>query len=188
MSEMIDMIKSDAEDHMKKSIEALKAEFIKIRTGRAHTSLLDHVQVDYYGSHVPINQAASVTVLDNRTLGVTPFEKNMVSTIEKAIRDSDLGLNPTNVGNLLRVPLPPLTEERRRELVKVVKHESETARVAIRNIRRKANGELKDLLKDKDISEDEERHAQDIIQKLTDKYVAEIEKALEAKETELMEV
>ncbi len=188
MSEMIEMIKSDAEEHMKKSIESLKAEFIKIRTGRAHTSLLDHIQVDYYGSHVPINQAASVTVIDNRTLGVTPFEKALLSTIEKAIRDSDLGLNPTNVGTLLRVPLPPLTEDRRRELVKVVKHESETARVAIRNIRRKANGDLKDLLKDKDISEDEERRAQENVQKLTDKYIAQIEKALEDKEAELMEV
>lgn len=142
---MIAEIKKDAEERMKKTIETLKGEFIKIRTGRAHTSLLDHVSVSYYGSPMPLTQVANVTVLDNRTLGVTPWEKNMLSEVEKAIRNSDLGLNPTNVGNLLRVPLPPMSEERRRELVKVVKHETENVKVAIRNIRRDANAQLKAL-------------------------------------------
>lgn len=188
MSEMVDMIKKDAEEHMKKSIEALKGELIKIRTGRAHTSLLDHVHVAYYGNHVPINQAATVTVLDLRTLGVTPWEKNMLTVIEKAIRDSDLGLNPTNVGNLLRVPLPPMTEERRHELVKVVRHEGENAKIAIRNIRRNANHDLKTLEKDKEISEDEERRTEEVVQKLTDKYINQVDVVLHEKEAELMEV
>lgn len=188
MSEMIDLIKKDAEDRMHKSVEALKAEFVKIRTGRAHTSLLDHVRIEYYGSEMPINQVANVTVLDIRTLGVTPWEKNMTGKLEKAIRDSDLGLNPTSLGDTLRVPLPPMTEERRRDLVKVVKHETEAARVAIRNIRRDANHDLKNLVKDKEISEDDERRAEDVIQKLTDKYVAKVDEALTEKEAELMEV
>ncbi|WP_040295735.1 ribosome recycling factor [Beggiatoa alba] len=185
---MLQMIKSDAEERMQKSIEALKAEFIKIRTGRAHTSLLDHVMVPYYGNDTPINQVANVTVLDNRTLGVTPWEKPMLSTVEKAIRDSDLGLNPTNLGTVLRVPLPPMTEERRRDLVKVVRHEAENARVAVRNIRRDAIQDLKGLKKDGSISEDDERRAEESMQKLTDKYIALLDKQLADKETELMEV
>lgn len=188
MSEMIDLIKTDADTRMHKSVEALEGEFIKIRTGRAHTSLLDHVTMHYYGTETPINQVANITVLDPRTLGVTPYEKAMVATVEKAIRDSDLGLNPTNVGTLLRVPLPPMTEERRRELVKVVRHEAEGARVAVRNIRRDANHELKGLIKEKEISEDDERRAQETIQKLTDKFIAQIDNILADKENELMEV
>ena len=185
---MIEMIKTDAEERMKKSVEALKAELIKVRTGRAHTSLLDHIVVPYYGSDVPINQVANITVLDSRTLGVSPYEKNLVSTVEKAIRDSDLGLNPTNVGQLLRVPLPPMTEERRRELVKVVRQEAENGRVAIRNIRRDANHELKGLLKDGEISKDEERKAEENIQKLTDQFIKKLDTALAEKEAELMEI
>lgn len=188
MNEMIDMIKNDCEERMQKSVETLKNEFVKIRTGRAHTSLLDHLRVPYYGMETPINQLANVTVLDPRTLGVTPYEKNMVSTVEKAIRDSDLGLNPTNVGDLLRIPLPPMTEERRRELVKVVKHEAENAKVAVRNIRRDGNHELKNLLKEKEISEDEDHSAQEVIQKITDKYIHQIDEQLKHKEEELMEV
>ena len=185
---MIEMIKKDAEERMKKSVEALKAELMKVRTGRAHTSLLDHIVVPYYGSDVPINQVANITVLDSRTLGVSPYEKNLVSTVEKAIRDSDLGLNPTNVGQLLRVPLPPMTEERRRELVKVVRQEAENGRVAIRNIRRDANHELKGLLKDGEISKDEERKAEEQIQKLTDQFIKKLDTALAEKEAELMEI
>jgi ribosome recycling factor len=185
---MIAEIKKDAEERMKKTIETLKGEFIKIRTGRAHTSLLDHVSVSYYGSPMPLTQVANVTVLDNRTLGVTPWEKNMLSEVEKAIRNSDLGLNPTNVGNLLRVPLPPMSEERRRELVKVVKHETENVKVAIRNIRRDANAQLKGLVKSKDISEDDERGAEDVVQKVTDKYIKQVDQLLLDKEAELMEV
>ncbi|MEK7991279.1 MAG: ribosome recycling factor [Thiotrichaceae bacterium] len=185
---MMQMVQDDAKERMGKSIESLKHEFVKIRTGRAHTSLLDHIKVDYYGSEVPIAQAASVTILDSRTLGVTPFEKAMLSTVDKAILNSDLGLNPTNVGNMLRVPLPAMTEERRRDLVKVVRHEAENAKVAVRNIRRDANNEFKKLLKDKDISEDDERRAEDIVQKLTDKYISKADEVLKEKETELMEV
>lgn len=188
MSETVEQIRKKTEDQMRKSLEALKAEFIKIRTGRAHTSLLDHVMVPYYGNQVPINQVANITVLDPRTIGVTPWEKGMVTAVEKAIRDSDLGLNPTNVGNLLRVPLPPLTEERRRDLVKVVRHETEGVRVAIRNQRRDANHELKVLVKDKKISEDDERRAEDKIQKLTNDYIAKVDALLKEKEAELMEV
>jgi ribosome recycling factor len=188
MNEMIEMIQKDAEERMDKSVKALKEEFIKIRSGRAHTSLLDHVTVSYYGTDTHINQTSNVTVLDPRTLGVTPFDKNMLSIIEKAIRDSDLGLNPTNVGNLLRVPLPAMTEERRRDLVKVVRHESEQARVAIRNIRRDANHDLKQLMNDKEISKDEEHHAEDMIQKLTNKLIAKVDSVLQEKEAELMEV
>lgn len=185
---MIEDTKKAAAARMTKSIEALKHEFVKIRTGRAHTSLLDHITVPYYGSDMPLNQVASVTILDPRTLSVTPWEKNMVAAVEKAIRASDLGLNPATVGTVIRIPLPPLTEERRRDMIKVVRHEAEGARVAIRNIRRDSNNELKHLLKEKQISEDQERHAQDEIQKLTDKYIAEVDKVLAAKEAELMEI
>ena len=188
MNEMVQMVLDDAKERMGKSVESLKHEFVKIRTGRAHTSLLDHVKVDYYGSEVPIAQAASVTVLDPRTLGVTPFEKSMLSAVDKAILNSDLGLNPTNVGNMLRVPLPPMTEERRRDLVKIVRGEAEGAKVAVRNIRRDANHDFKKLLKDKEISEDDERRAEDSIQKLTNTFIAKIDEILHEKETELMEV
>jgi ribosome recycling factor len=188
MNEMIEMITTDADERMHKSVVALKADFVKIRTGRAHTSLLEHIIVPYYGTDSPINQVANITVLDPRTLGVTPYEKNMVATVEKAIRDSDLGLNPTNVGNLLRVPLPPMTEDRRRDLVKVVRHEAEGARVAIRNIRRDANHEIKELVKEGDISKDEGHHAEELIQKLTNKLIAQVDTVLHDKEAELMEV
>ena len=173
---------------MQKSLEALRVDLAKIRTGRAHIGLLDHVQVDYYGSPVAVNTVANITVLDPRTLGVQAWEKGMAAKIEKAIRDSDLGLNPAAQGELIRVPMPPLTEERRRDLIKVVKHECENARVAMRNLRRDANATLKDLLKKKECSEDEERRAQDDIQKLTDKYVAEVDKQFAQKETELMAI
>lgn len=185
---MINEVKSQADSRMRKSITALKDELTKIRTGRAHTSLLDHIQVPYYGSDVPLTQAASVSVTDARTLTITPWEKNLVPVIEKAIMTSDLGLNPVTVGAVIRINLPALTEERRRDLIKVVRSEAERARVAIRNIRRDANNELKRLVKDKSISEDDERRAQDDIQKLTDKFVAEVERILEAKEAELMEI
>ena len=185
---MINMIQTDAEERMTKSVEAMKAELIKIRTGRAHTSLLDNIVVPYYGSDVPINQVANLTVIDPRTLGISPYEKAMVSTVEKAVRDSDLGLNPTNVGQLLRVPLPPMTEDRRRDLVKVVRQEAEHGRVAIRNIRRDANNELKGLMKDGDISKDDEHRAEENIQKLTDKFIKKLDAALAEKEAELMEI
>lgn len=185
---MINEIKKDAEARMAKSIESLKHELSKLRTGRAHTSLLDHVTVDYYGSTMPLSQVATITVSDARTLMVTPWEKNMVPVVEKAILTSDLGLNPATSGSAIRVPLPPLTEERRKDMTRVVRHEGEGARVAVRNIRRDANAHLKTLLKDKDITEDEERQAEDAIQKLTDKYVAEVDKLLEIKEKDLMEM
>jgi len=185
---MIDDVKKQADSRMHKSISALKEALTKIRTGRAHTSLLDHIMVPYYGSDVPLTQAANVVVADARTLTITPLEKTMVAVVEKAILTSDLGLNPTTVGAVIRINLPPLTEERRRELIKVVRGEVEGARVAIRNIRRDANNDFKKLVKDKTISEDEERRAQDEIQKLTDKCIGEVEKILEAKETELMEI
>ena len=181
-------VKSTTEHKMQKSVEALKIDLAKVRTGRAHIGLLDHVQVDYYGSMVPVNTVANVTLLDTRTLGVQPWEKNMVSKVEKAIRDCDLGLNPAAQGDVIRVPMPALTEERRRDLIKVVKHECENARVAMRNLRRDANATLKDLLKNKACSEDEERRAQDDIQKLTDKYVSEVDKQFAQKETELMAI
>ena len=181
-------VKSTTEHKMQKSVEALKIDLAKVRTGRAHIGLLDHVQVDYYGSMVPVNTVANVTLLDTRTLGVQPWEKNMVSKVEKAIRDCDLGLNPAAQGDVIRVPMPALTEERRRDLIKVVKHECENARVAMRNLRRDANATLKDLLKNKACSEDEERRAQDDIQKLTDKYVAEVDKQFAHKEVELMAI
>jgi ribosome recycling factor len=173
---------------MGKSVEALKHELAKIRTGRAHTSLLDHITVEYYGSEVPISQVATVSVEDARTLSVTPWEKAMVQVVEKAIMSSDLGLNPATAGTVIRVPMPALTEERRRDLVKVVRHEAENARVAVRNIRRDANHHLNELLKEKEVSEDQERRAQDDIQKLTDKHVADIEELLQVKEKELMEI
>ena len=179
-------VKKSAEHKMQKSLEALRVDLAKIRTGRAHAGLLDHVQVDYYGSMVPVNTVANVTVVDQRTLGVQVWEKNMVAKIEKAIRNYDLGLNPAVQGELLRIPMPALTEERRRDLIKVVKHECENSRVAMRNLRRDANATLKDLLKKKECSEDEERKAQDEIQKLTDNYVAEVDKQFSQKETELM--
>ena len=185
---MIADVKKSAETKMQKSLESFKNQLTKIRTGRAHTGLLDQVSVDYYGSPTPISQVANVTLIDARTIGVQAWEKNMAAKIEKAIRDSDLGLNPAATGDLIRVPMPALTEERRRDLTKVVKGEAEDARVAVRNIRRDANNDLKTLLKDKDITEDDERRAQDDIQKLTDKYIAEVDKAYAEKEKELMAV
>ena len=185
---MIADLKKTAEQKMQKSLEALKADLGKVRTGRAHTGLLDHVMVDYYGSMTPVNMVANITLVDARTIGVQPYEKNMVGPVERAIRDSDLGLNPASQGELIRVPMPMLTEERRRDLIKVVKSEGEDAKIAVRNIRRDANTHLKDALKKKEISEDDERRTQDDIQKLTDRYVAEIDKALAAKEVDLMAV
>ena len=185
---MIAELKKGAEHKMQKSLEALKNDLQKIRTGRAHVGLLDHVMVDYYGSLVPVNQVANITLIDARTLGAQPWEKNMVQKVEKAIRDSDLGLNPATQGELVRVPMPPLTEERRKEMIKVVKNEGEGAKVAIRNLRRDANAHLKDALKKGEIPEDDERKAQDDVQKLTDKYIAEVDKMLAQKEAELMQV
>lgn len=185
---MISELKKTAEQKMQKSLDALKADLGKVRTGRAHTGLLDHVQVDYYGSPVPISQVASITLIDARTIGVQPWEKPLVAKVEKAIRDADLGLNPASQGEMIRVPMPPLTEERRRELIKVVKHEGENAKVALRNLRRDANNHLKDALKKKEISEDDERRAQDEIQKLTDRYVHEVDKLLAEKEKDLMAI
>ena len=181
-------LKKTAEHNMQKSVEALQHDLAKVRTGRAHTGLLDHVMVDYYGSPMPINQVANITLLDARTIGVQPWEKNMGPKIEKAIRESDLGLNPAAQGDLLRIPMPMLTEERRRDLTKVVRHEGENAKVAIRNLRRDAIAHLKDALKKHEISEDEERKAQDDVQKLTDKYVAEVDKLLAEKEKDLMAI
>jgi len=181
-------VKKTAEQKMQKSIETLKADLAKVRTGRAHVGILDHVQVDYYGTPTAISQVANLTLLDARTIGVQPWEKKMVSVIEKAIRESDLGLNPSTQGDLIRVPTPPLTEERRKEIVKVVKGEGEDAKVAVRNVRRDANEALKKLLKDKACSEDDERRAQDEVQKLTDKFVAEVDKLITEKEKELLTV
>jgi ribosome recycling factor len=185
---MIADLKKTTETKMNKSIEVLKADLGKVRTGRAHTGLLDHVQVDYYGSPVPISQVANITLVDARTIGVQPWEKPMVGKVEKAIRDADLGLNPATQGDMIRVPMPILTEERRRDLIKVVKGEGETAKVSVRNLRRDANNALKEALKKKEISEDDERRAQDDIQKLTDKAVLEIDKLLVEKEKDLMAV
>jgi ribosome recycling factor len=185
---MIADVKKVAEQKMQKSVEALKADLGKVRTGRAHTGILDHIQVDYCGTPTPINQLANLSLLDARTIGVAPWEKKMANAIEKAIRDSDLGLNPATVGDMVRVPMPALTEERRRDLIKVVRHEAENARVAVRNIRRDANTHLKDLLKEKKVAEDAERRGQEEIQKLTDRYIAEIDKLLHAKEADLMAV
>lgn len=185
---MIPELIKTVDQKMGKSVEALRTDLAKVRTGRAHTGLLDHIQVEYYGSLVPVNQVANVTLIDARTIGVQPWEKNMVGKVERAIRDSDLGLNPATMGELIRVPMPMLTEERRRDLTKVVRHEGETAKIAVRNIRRDANAQLKDAVKDKTISEDDERRAEEQIQKLTDRHVAEIDKMLEQKEQELMQI
>ena len=185
---MIQDVKKQAESKMQKTLDAFKADLTKVRTGRAHTGLLDHVMVDYYGNPTPVNQVGNVTLIDARTIGVQVWEKNMVAKVEKAIRDSDLGLNPAANGDVIRVPMPALTEERRRDLTKVVKGEAENARVAVRNIRRDANNDCKNLLKDKSITEDEERRAQDDVQKLTDKAIVEIDKLLAQKEQELMQI
>jgi ribosome recycling factor len=185
---MIADVKKNADHRMGKTLETLKADLSKVRTGRAHTGLLDHITVDYYGNFTPISQVANVTLIDARTIGVSPWEKKMAPAIEKAIRDSDLGLNPATVGEMVRVPMPALTEERRRDLIKVVRHEAENARVAVRNVRRDAIAHLKDLLKNKSVSEDDERRAQDDIQKLTDRFIAEVDKALQLKEADLMAV
>ena len=185
---MIEDIKKDADTRMHKSIDSLRQELSKLRTGRAHTSLLDHITVSYYGTDMPLNQVANVGVEDSRTLVINPWEKSMVQPIEKAIMTSDLGLNPTTAGTVIRVPLPPLTEERRKDMVRIVRHEAEGARVAIRNIRRDANHHIKELLKEKEISEDEDRRAEEAIQKLTDKYVAKVDELLATKEEELMAV
>ncbi|HEX8987808.1 MAG TPA: ribosome recycling factor [Rhodocyclaceae bacterium] len=185
---MIAELKKTTEQKMQKSLEALKHDLAKVRTGRAHTGLLDHVQVEYYGSMMPINQVANITLIDARTIGVQPYEKGMGAKIEKAIRESDLGLNPASQGDLLRVPMPMLTEERRKDLTKVVRHEGETAKVAIRNLRRDAIAHLKEALKKHEIPEDDERRAQDDVQKLTDRYVAEVDRLLAEKEKDLMAV
>lgn len=181
-------ISNDAKQRMQKSVENFRQELTKLRTGRAHTSLLDHIKVAYYGSEVPLSQAASVGASDARTLTVQPWDKTMVPVIEKAIMNSDLGINPTTAGQVIRIPLPPLTEERRRDLARVVGQEAEHARVAIRNVRRDANHHLKELLKEKDITEDGERRAEDDIQKLTDRFIEDVDQVAAAKEAELMEV
>jgi ribosome recycling factor len=185
---MIEDIKKKASERMGKSIESLKLELAKIRTGRAHPSLLDHVMVNYYGNEVPLSQTANVTIEDARTLAVTPWERTMIQAIEKAIMSSDLGLNPSTAGTVIRVPMPPLTEERRKGLIKVVRAEAENSRVAIRNIRRDSNTELKNAVKDKLISEDEERRGQDLVQKLTDQFVKDVDGLLEQKEKDLLAI
>jgi ribosome recycling factor len=185
---MIDDIKKDAKTRMGKSVESLVHELAKVRTGRAHPSLLDHIRVDYYGSEVPVSQVANINVEDARTLSVVPWEKNMVAVVEKAILTSDLGLNPMSAGTVIRVPMPPLTEERRKDLIRVVRHEAEGAKVAIRNIRRDANHDLKDLVKEKMISEDDERRGQDVIQDLTDQHIKQVDELLAEKEQDLMEI
>ena len=179
-------VKKTSEHKMQRTLETLKVDLAKVRSGRAHIGLLDHVQVEYYGSMVPINTVSNVTLIDSRTLGVQVWEKPMAQKVERAIRDSDLGLNPASQGDIIRVPMPALTEERRRDLTKVVKHECENSRIAIRNLRRDANDTLKKQVKDKEISEDEERRAQDEVQKLTDKYVAQADEAAAAKEKEIL--
>lgn len=185
---MLGELKKTTEQKMGKSVEAFKADLAKVRTGRAHTGLLDHITVDYYGSPTPLNQVAKVTLLDARTIGVAPFEKKMLQVVEKAIRDSDLGLNPAGMGETVRVPMPALTEERRKELIKVVRHEAENARVAVRNLRRDAIHHLKEALKKKEVSENDERRAQDDVQKLTDRAIGEIDRLLQQKEAELLAV
>ncbi len=185
---MIDEINKDAEIRMGKSIESLKLAFAKMRTGRANASLLDHIKVSYYGNDVPLSQCATVSVSEARTLTISPWEKDLVPVIEKAIMRSDLGLNPSTAGTTIRISIPPLTEERRKDMIKVARAEAESARVAIRNIRRDANGDFKELLKEKEITEDEERGAEEGMQKLTDRFVAEVETLLTAKETDLMEI
>jgi ribosome recycling factor len=181
-------VKKNADQRMHKSIDTLKADLAKVRTGRAHVGILDHVMVDYYGNPTALSQVANVTLIDARTIGVQPWEKKMVAVVEKAIRESDLGLNPATHGDVIRVPTPPLTEERRKEMVKLVKSEAEDAKIAIRNIRRDANEALKKLLKDKACSEDDERRAQDDVQKLTDKFVLEVDKLVAEKEKEVLTV
>ena len=181
-------LKKTTDQKMDKTIQAFKADLAKVRTGRAHTGLLDHIQVDYYGTPTPINQVAKITLLDARTIGVAPFEKKLIQAVDKAIRESDLGLNPAAQGDTIRVPMPPLTEERRKELIKVVKHEAENARVAVRNLRRDAIQHLKEGLKKHEVSENDERRAQDEVQKMTDRHVAEIDRLLQEKEKELMAV
>jgi ribosome recycling factor len=185
---MIADVKKTAEQKMKKSLEALRNDLAKVRTGRAHTGILDHVMVDYFGTPTPVPQVGNVTLLDARTIAVSPWDKKLAPAIEKAIRDSDLGLNPSSMGDTIRVPMPALTEERRKDLIKVVHKEGEGAKVAIRNVRRDAIQHLKDLLKKKEVAEDDERRAQDEIQKLTDRYVADIDKMLQAKEADLMAI
>jgi ribosome recycling factor len=185
---VLNEIKKDTASRMAKSVEALRHELTKLRTGRAHTSLLDHITVEYYGSEVPLNQVANVNVEDSRTLTITPWEKSMVQPIERAIMNSDLGLNPVSAGTVIRVPLPPLTEERRKDMIRIVRQEAEGGRVAIRNVRRDALSDIKELQKEKMIGEDDERRANDEIQAITDKYVAEIDRVLAEKESDLMEV
>jgi ribosome recycling factor len=185
---MIAELRKTTETKMHKSVEAFKADLAKVRTGRAHTGLLDHVMVDYYGAQTPLNQVAKISLIDGRTIGVQPFEKKLGATIEKAIRDANLGLNPASAGDMIRVPMPSLTEERRKELAKVVHKEAETARVAVRNLRRDAIHALKEALKKKEVSENDERRAADDVQKLTDRHIAEIDKLLVQKEAELMAV
>ncbi|HSC46896.1 MAG TPA: ribosome recycling factor [Gammaproteobacteria bacterium] len=185
---MIEDLKKSATARMHKSADTLKDALAKLRTGRAHTSILDHLRVDYYGSQVPLQQVANVTAADGRTLTITPWEKQMIPVIEKAIMTSDLGLMPSTAGSVIRVPMPSLTEERRKEIIKVARHEAEQARVAVRAVRRDVNTELKTLLKDRKVTEDQERRAQDEVQKLTDKHIAEIDKILAAKESELLEI
>ncbi|MEL6300193.1 MAG: ribosome recycling factor [Pseudomonadota bacterium] len=184
---MIDEIQQDADERMGKSVDSLRTEMQKIRTGRAHTSLLDHITVEYYGTEVPLSQVSNLGVEDARTLTVTPWEKDMVGPVEKAIMNSDLGLNPATAGTVIRVPLPPLTEERRKDMIRVVRNEAENGRIAIRNIRRDALGDIKELLKEKEIGEDDERRAGDVIQGMTDKHVAAVDAVLAEKESELME-
>lgn len=185
---MLNDLKKNAEQKMQKSLDVLKNDLGKIRTGRAHTGLLDHVMVEYYGSMVAVNTVANITLGDARTINVQPYEKSMIAKVEKAIRDGDLGLNPATNGDVIRVPMPMLTEERRKDLIKVVRGEGENAKVSIRNVRRDANDALKKLVKDKEISEDDERRSQDEVQKLTDKFVAEVDKMLQTKEADLMAV
>ncbi len=181
-------LKKTTDQKMDKSVQAFKADLGKVRTGRAHTGLLDHVRVDYYGTPTPITQVAKIVLIDARTIGVTPFEKKLITTVEKSIREADLGLNPSTSGDTIRLPMPPLTEERRKELIKVVKHDAENARVAVRNLRRDANHQLKEALKKHEVSENDERRAQDEVQKMTDRHIATIEKLLQEKEKELMAI
>ncbi len=181
-------LKKTTDQKMDKSVQAFKADLGKVRTGRAHTGLLDHVRVDYYGTPTPITQVAKIVLIDARTIGVTPFEKKLITTVEKSIREADLGLNPSTSGDTIRLPMPPLTEERRKELIKVVKHDAENARVAVRNLRRDANHQLKEALKKHEVSENDERRAHDEVQKMTDRHVADIDRLLQDKEKELLAV
>lgn len=185
---MLEQIRKDANNRMNKSVESLRSELARLRTGRASVALLEHIKVDYYGNATPLNQVAAVNVADARTLSISPWDKSVVPAVEKAVRDADLGLNPVTTGEVIRVPLPPLTEERRKEMIKVVRTEGENGRVAIRNIRRDANNKLKEMLKNKELAEDEEKRAQDEIQKLTDRHIAEVDKLVAAKEKDLLEV